>query len=80
MRKFNLIFISLIGLATLALGLLWGQVQLLAATQASIGNIVLIVLSGLFLILALLALGRILLRLAPVASAGGPGEHQEVEK
>lgn len=80
MRKVNLIFVILLSLATLALGLLWKQVQLLAVAQASLGNVALIVLYGLLLILALLGLGRMLVRLAPVASTGKPGEHQEVER
>ena len=77
MRKFNLIFISLIGLATLALGLIWGQVQSLAVAPVSFGNIALMVFYSLLLIAALFCLVSILVRLAP---ASEPGEHQEVER
>ena len=80
MYRGHLIFISLIGLATLSLGLLWGQVQSLVAAPIPVGKVALMVLYGWLLSFAWLALGRMLVRLAPVASTRDPGEHQEVER
>ncbi len=68
MNRITITFLTLLLVATLALGIAWRQFEGLIAGNYSESNGIWLVISGLFLMLALLGLGRILYRTAQPSS------------
>lgn len=66
MQEVTGIFLMLLGLATLASGQLWMRSKALGTGQGTLLDVALAILSALLLLAALLGLGRILYRAAPI--------------
>jgi hypothetical protein len=69
MTRITATFLTLLLVATLTMGITWRQIESLTSSSISTWNVLLISVNGIIVILALLALGRILYRTSRIPNA-----------
>ena len=78
MNRLIVVFLALLGLATLLLGQVWSRGETVFNGQGTPADIAVVVLSAVFLVPVLVVLGRMVYLNARLAKAATRQEHEEI--
>lgn len=77
MKRLTVVFLALLGLATLLLGQVWSRGETVFSGQGTPADIAVVVLSAGFLVPVFIVLGRVVYLNARLAKAATRQEHKE---